>query len=179
MTEHLTYPPHEVWTLELDEVSLTGDDIMRELGRIPTCDDTLEYPHPNSARKAETSTNWGASGSFGEYVLDVSVNLMGGLGAVGVAALVQTIFSRIAKSSNLVLEPLSRNEAGQLLKSHLALHYGVSVEELTEQQSAMALDEGVVSFRFVTSDGTLYGGSVGALGESRCCTRVWRERPTA
>ncbi|MGW0668335.1 hypothetical protein [Streptomyces sp. NPDC002746] len=178
LADHLIYYPNEAWTLELDHQSLSGDDILNELQRIPTLDGELGIPHSNSIRGSQSQTNWGASGSFGEYVIDISVNIAGGIGAAGFAALVQTVFGRIAKHSPSPQQPLTPEEARNLLKSHLALHYGVPIEQLTETESTYSLDLSVTELSFLSTDGTEYGGSVGDAGETRRCTRVWRRAAT-
>lgn len=82
--------------------------------------------------------------------------------------------SKIKSRNDLPVARLSLDEARNLLKTHITLHYQVPGEELTEVESTNSLTNGVFDFTFVTPDATEYGGQVGGE-EPLQCTKVWRK----
>ncbi|WP_159031839.1 hypothetical protein [Streptomyces lydicus] len=176
-TEHLIYYPKEVWTLELDDNSMGGDAILDELRTIAFLDGALEIPASHVLRSSESQTNWGASGSFAEYLIEVSVNLAGGAGAAGLGVVVKSVFDRIQKRSSQERDPLTTEQARSLVKAHIALHYGIQTDSLVEKKSMHSLSDGVKEFTFASQDGVEFGGAIGGSDPARC-TRVWSSNPS-
>ncbi|MCZ1001470.1 hypothetical protein O1M63_30900 [Streptomyces mirabilis] len=160
--------------MEMGENNMGGDAILEELRSIAFLGGELEIPESHILSGREGQTNWGASGSFAEYLIDVSADVLSGAGAAGIGVLVHGVFSRIRARPDSPREPLSIHDARELLKSHISLHYGIPCEGLIEKQSSSSLTDGVKEFGFVAPDGTEFGGSVGGEDPLRC-TKVWRK----
>ncbi|MGW0833408.1 hypothetical protein [Streptomyces prunicolor] len=176
IAEHPTNYPTMVFTMEMGENSLGGDAILEELRNIAFLDGQLEFPEMHVVSGREGQTNWGASGSFGEYIIEISANILSTAGAAGVAFVTHKALSKIRGRNEASSGRLSLDEARSLLKTHITLHYQVPGEELTEVESTTSLVDGVFDFTFVASDATEYGGQVGGE-EPLQCTKVWRKSP--
>ncbi|NKI39733.1 hypothetical protein [Streptomyces physcomitrii] len=173
ITHDLLHYPSEVFTFETGRTELEGEEIRRELIRIASLDDEAEFPESYQVSGRESETNWGASGSLAEYTIDISANIVATLGAAGISLLVHRAFTRIRGASGHRHDPLTPEQARDLLAEHLLRHYGVAREQLTEQESELALADGLFTYRFLAPDGTEYGGSVSGDDPLRV-TRVWR-----
>jgi hypothetical protein len=180
MVKHLIYYPTEAWTLHLGEIHVNTDDIAKELQSIATLHGQEEYPVANSVRIRQSQTDWGASGSFGEYMIELSNNLGGGIGSVAAIAAIKAAMQKIKSWSSDPSDPesLTTSQACNLLKSHITLHYDVNHEELTETFSSASPGSGIQEFSFVAPNGTEYGGTVGELDGLPRCTRVWSKTAT-
>ncbi len=165
-----------VFTMEMGDNSFGGEEILEELRNIAFLDGQLEFPEMHVVSGREGQTNWGASGSFGEYIIEISANILSTAGAAGVAFVTHKALSKIKSRNDLPVARLSLDEARNLLKTHITLHYQVPGEELTEVESTNSLTNGVFDFTFVTPDATEYGGQVGGE-EPLQCTKVWRKSP--
>ncbi|MFD9518034.1 hypothetical protein [Streptomyces sp. NPDC059979] len=165
------------WTLELGELDAVGEEIVQELKRITTLDGKLPFPVSHQVTARESQTEWGASGSFGQYMLELSVNYGGGLGAVGTVEVIKAAFKaiRLRSSHPAEQDPLSSDDARALIRRHLSLHFEVPAEQLTESYCESSSNGQVHTFSFVAADGVEYGGTVGGPDEPDQCTKVWRK----
>ncbi|WP_371593202.1 hypothetical protein [Streptomyces virginiae] len=165
------------WTLEVGELDAAGEDVVRELKRITTLDGQLPIPVSHQVTARESQTEWGASGSFGQYMLELSVNYGGGLGAVATVEMIKVAFKaiRLRSSHPVEQEPLSADGARALIRRHLSLHFEVPVEQLTESYCESSTNGQIHTFSFTAADGVEYGGTVGGPDEPDQCTKVWRK----
>ncbi|MGW7330568.1 hypothetical protein ACWGIU_18635 [Streptomyces sp. NPDC054840] len=169
-------PPESAWTLELGEVDLTADEILHELHKITTLDGKLKYPHPNRLRSTENQHDWGASASFGEYLLEFSSDYGAGVGAAATFAAIQHAFRRISARSTHApsREPISIDEARQLLRDHLAVNFTTALDQLTEIEYSHDLESEMHKFTFALPSGERFGGTIGSGEGALRCTNVWR-----
>ncbi|MFJ2820714.1 hypothetical protein ACIO7M_06315 [Streptomyces toxytricini] len=176
--DHLIYYPEAVWTLEVGELDMTGQEIVAELRNITTLHGAREFPAENSISARESSLDWGASSSFGEYILELSISAVGGVGAVALGSALRTAFEKIRSHGHAPTTPrgpVDADEARRLLYSHIALHYGLKETQLTEISHTHSPADGVHEFSFTTDDGFEYGGVIGSPNEPLECTRVWKK----
>lgn len=175
--QHPAYFPDVAWTLELGELDAAGEEIVQELRRITTGYGQLAIPVPHQVTSRESQTEWGASGSFGQYMLELSVNYGGGLGAVATVAAIKSALKsiRLRSSHPNEPEPLSSADARTLIRRHLSMHFEVPTDQLTESYCESSSNGQVHTFSFVAADGVEYGGTVGGPDEPDQCTKVWRK----
>jgi hypothetical protein len=171
--------PIEVWTYEPGPLDIPQEDTFAELHRVATLNDTLEYPISNVISIKESSTNWGASGTFGEYVISVASGLTGGLGVVALVAATKSVFERVRNRAGSPPEQWELNveQAEHILKEHIERSYGISRDNLTPIESAVSPNSGQYEFTFSAPDGMGYGGVVSPVGGMPGCTKVWRKHP--
>lgn len=175
LVQHPVYYPSEVWTLEAGELDGSVDEIIEDLRKITTLDGALAVPAMNTITAREGQTNWGASGSLGEYILQVSSNLGGGVGSVAAVAAIKAALQRIKQRSrdDSLIGELTADQARSLVKSHIYLHYRVLADDLTEKYSSISME--AMEFSFTDPSGVEYGGATGAIMGVPRCTRVWRK----
>ncbi|MFK0253477.1 hypothetical protein [Streptomyces sp. NPDC090445] len=181
LVEYPIYYPETAWTLEVGELEITSGEILAELGEVATLHGQLKYPASHELKSRESQTSWGASGSFGEYLLDLSVNAGGGLGAIAFSAAIKITFDRIRARATYTpppRDPMTPDEARRLLASHISIHYGVSASQLIEKEHKHSPVEQIHEFSFTSPDGAEYGGIVGSPEDPLECTRVWRKSST-
>ncbi|MEU6677671.1 hypothetical protein [Streptomyces sp. NPDC046925] len=174
IAENPTHYPTAAFTMEMGENAFGGDEILEQLHKIASLDGKLEFPEMHQLSGRESQTNWGASGSFAEYVIEISANILSTAGAAGVGLLVHKAFSKIRARNDYHPEPLTLEAAQNLLKAHISLHYDIPHEELTEKESTSSLTDGAFTIVFFSPDGAEYGGSVGGEDPLQC-TKVWRK----
>lgn len=169
------YLPGECWTVEVNGAGIQGSGIIEEFERLVTLDGEERHAESHIITTRETRYEWGASGAMAEYMIAVSANLGGGIGAVAAVSAIKSAINRIKKRSGAQdsYAPIGAEQAQSIIKSHIALHYGVHPDQLAEIHSVFEPNNGVREFTFVSDDGTEYGGTMGELEGSPNCTRVW------
>ncbi|MEU3492186.1 hypothetical protein ABZ747_01665 [Kitasatospora cineracea] len=175
LTRQPAYYPREVWTLEFPEVELPAEQAEKDLSEIATLNGQLPNPVSHYLRVTRTRTSWGAAGSFGDFVIEVSAGILGGAGTVGLTAGVKTVVDKIKSRAHGVLAgtPLTHVQAADLVRSHIELHYSEPSASLVETESSIELDSGGYQFSFKAPSGLEYGGTVGEIAGTPSCTRVW------
>ncbi|WP_406187786.1 hypothetical protein [Streptomyces anulatus] len=175
LTSGLHRPPREAWTLSLIEIGVPVEGIKEDLATLTTLDGELDFPVSNSLSVQTSETNWGASGSFGEFILELSSDALGGAGGMGIGAGIGFLISKVKgrTQSAFPSQPLDRAQAAELVRTHIALHYTEVGEDLIEIASSLALDTGVHEFTFKSPSGREYGGTAGEISGAPTCTRVW------
>ncbi|MBW5481177.1 hypothetical protein [Streptomyces bambusae] len=167
--------PREAWTLSLIEIEVPVEGIKEDLTALTTLDGKHDFPVSNSLSVRTRETNWGASGSFGEFILDLSNEALGGASGVGIVAgigyLVAKVKGRIRDT--FPSQPIDRAQAAELVRTHIELHYAEPSAVLTEVASSTALDTGIHEFTFKSPSGREYGGTAGEIAGAPTCTKVW------
>ncbi|MFF7300277.1 hypothetical protein [Streptomyces sp. NPDC008265] len=165
------------WTLEVGELDAAGEYIVQELKRVTTLDGKLAVPVSHQVTARESQTEWGASGSFGQYMLELSVNYLGGLGAVGTVEAIKVAFKaiRLRSTNSPERDLLSPEDARALIRRHISLHFEMPADQLTESYCESSSGGRMHTFSFVAADGVEYGGTIGGPDEPDQCTKVWRK----
>ncbi|MFD3379221.1 MULTISPECIES: hypothetical protein [unclassified Streptomyces] len=168
-------PPHEAWTLSLIEIEVPVEGIKEDLTSLTTLNGTLDFPVSNSLSVQTRETNWGASGSFGEFILDLSTGALGGASGVGIATGIEYVVAKVKGRIQDVFpsQSIDRSQAAELVRTHIELHYTEPSGDLTEVASSTALDTGIHEFTFKSPSGREYGGTAGEISGAPTCTKVW------
>ena len=176
LTDHPTSEPDEVWVLSLDSFEMPADDIIKELENL-TWLRGAEYPVMSHISSRQGITNWGASSSFMEFVLEMSSNGMGGVTTVVVSEAVKALYSKLRRRSqgDHWGDVISEETAIAVAKQRIATQYDVEGDNLTLSRSET--DAANRSFHFIFShpDGRSFGAEVGILRDAPTCMRIWRQ----
>ncbi|MFI8080590.1 hypothetical protein ACIF6L_07370 [Kitasatospora sp. NPDC086009] len=175
LTDQLACYPREVWTLEFPEVELPAEQAESDLSEIATLSGQLPHPVSHRLRVTRVRTAWGAAGSYGDFIIEVSAGILGGAGTAGLTAGVRTVIDKIKSRAldGLNAVPLTRDQAAELVRTHIELHYSEPAATLVEAESVLAIETGGFEFSFKASTGLTYGGTVGEIAGTPSCTRVW------
>ncbi|MEU5689539.1 hypothetical protein DEJ48_18795 [Streptomyces venezuelae] len=176
LTDHPTSEPDEVWVLSLDSFEMPADDIIKELEAL-TWLRGAEYPAMSHISSRQGITNWGASSSFMEFVLEMSSNGMGGVTTVVVSEAVKALYSKLRRRSqgdhwgNVI----SEETAIAVAKQRIASQYDVEGDSLTLSRSETDAANHSFHFTFSHPDGRSFGAEVGILRDAPTCMRIWRQ----
>ncbi|MGA5498191.1 hypothetical protein ACPCSP_27965 [Streptomyces cinereoruber] len=176
LVEHPTYYPEEAWDLDLDLLDMVTEEVMEELAAISWAEGK-KYPNFNAVSAKTSQLNWGASGSFTEILMQVSVGAAGGAGGTAIHAAIKLVYEKLKSRSqgeswsNIP----SADEAARLAKSRLHQHYGVAADKLRVTGSNVDADAERYEIDFVHEDGRKFGAIVGAVKGIPSCTVVRME----
>ncbi|GHF80239.1 hypothetical protein [Streptomyces griseosporeus] len=174
IVSHPTAYPEEVWEVNLEHISMSTEEILDELSKIAWAEGG-EYPAHFVLRGQHGHHSWGASGSFGEFVLQLSSGMGGGLGVVAVQAAIKSTFEKIRKRAardsweNLATEEEAQNVARMKINSH----YDVALDDLTLVGSDVDAQAAKYAFNFRDAQGRSFGAEVMPLEGIVCCSRIW------
>ncbi|WP_128643420.1 hypothetical protein [Streptomyces sp. SS] len=176
LTDHPTSAPDEVWILSLDSFQMPADDVIKELEAL-TWLRGAEYPTMSRISSRQGITNWGASSSFIEFVLEMSSNGAGGVGTVVVAAAVKALYSKFRERSqgDHWGDVVPEETAIAVAKLRIASQYSVESESLTLSRSETDAANRSFTFTFNHPDGGSFGAEVGILKDAPTCMRIWRQ----
>jgi hypothetical protein len=176
--DDLGHYPDEVWDLDLDHLDMFTEEVIDELDAITWAEGEQAPSHSTvSARTGQH--NWGASGSYSEIIMQVSMGTAGGAGATAIAAAVKMVYEKLkSRSQGDSWRRLpSTEEAAGLARSRIHQHYDVAIDKLTVIRSSVDAEAQRYDLEFIHEDGRKFGGTVGAITGMPSCTRVWAEQP--
>ncbi|MET9460523.1 hypothetical protein ABZY05_36480 [Streptomyces canus] len=172
---HPTAYPEEVWEVDLEHVDMSTEEILEELSRIAWAEGG-KYPANFVLSGRHGHHSWGASGSFAEFVIQMSSGMGGGLGVLAVQAAIKGAFEKIRKRAtrdsweNLASEEEARN----LARMKIHAHYDIPLEDLALTGSQADASTATYAFSF-TGLGKKFGAQVTTLEGITCCTKVWMQ----
>ncbi|MEU6293482.1 hypothetical protein [Streptomyces sp. NPDC046988] len=172
--DDLGYYPDEVWDLGLDHLDMFTEEVIDALSVIPWAEGN-DAPSHSSVTARTGQHNWGASGSFSEIVMQVSLGTAGGVGAAAITEAIKATYQKLksrAQGDSWRSMP-SAEDAARLARSRIYRHYDVAVEKLTVVRSTVDAEAQRYDFEFSHEDGRRFGATVGALAGTPSCTRVW------
>ncbi|WP_330297758.1 hypothetical protein [Streptomyces sp. NBC_00503] len=176
ITDHPTSEPDEVWVLSLSSFQMSADDVIKELQAL-TWLRGAEYPAMSQISSRQGITNWGASSSSIEFVLEMSSNGAGGVATVVVSGAVKALYAKFRERSqgDRWGSMVSEETAAAVAKQRIASQYSVEGDSLTLSRSET--DAATRSFHFAFShpDGRSFGAEVGIVKEAPTCMRIWRQ----
>ncbi|MFD4117093.1 hypothetical protein ACFWSJ_27035 [Streptomyces niveus] len=168
--------PVEVWDLELDHLDMFTEEVIDALNAISWAEGN-EFPSHSSVSARTAQHNWGASGSFSEIVMQLSLGTAGGVGATAITAAIKATYEKLrgrAQGDPWQSMP-STEDAVRLARSRIHRHYDVDVEKLTVVRSNIDSETQRYDLEFSHEDGRKFGATVGAMTGLPSCTRVWVE----
>ncbi|WP_327375416.1 hypothetical protein OG393_16545 [Streptomyces sp. NBC_01216] len=176
LTEHPTSEPDQVWVLSLDTFQMPADDVIKELEAL-TWLPGAEYPVMSHISARQGVTNWGASSSFMEFVLEMSSSGLGGVATLAVSAAVKELYSKLRGRSqgDHWGDVISEETAVAVAKQRIASQYGVEGDSLTLSRSETDAANRSFHFAFSHPDGRSFGAEVGILKDAPTCMRIWRQ----
>ncbi|MEU3952835.1 hypothetical protein AB0F45_11000 [Streptomyces achromogenes] len=176
LTDHPTSEPDEVWVLSLDSFEMPADDVIKELEALTWLRGT-EYPAMSHISSRQAITNWGASSSFMEFILEMSSNGMGGIATVVVSEAVKALYSKLRERSqgDHWGDAVSEETAIAVAKQRIASQYSVEGDSLTLSRSETDAENRRFHFAFSHPDGRSFGAEVGLLKDAPTCMRIWRQ----
>ncbi|MFI1923437.1 hypothetical protein [Streptomyces sp. NPDC020377] len=179
LTDHPTSAPDEVWILSLDGFQMPSEDVIKELlslTHLPGGD----YPVMSHIGSRQGITNWGASSSFVEFILEMSSSGLGGVGTVAVAAAIKSRYAKFRDRSrgDHWGDMISEETALELARMRIAAQYDVDRESLRLSRSETDAASQRFEFTFNHPDGRSFGAEIGILRRAPTCTRIWRQVAT-
>lgn len=176
LVEDLAFYPQEVWDLGLTQLDMLTEEIVAEFDAI-TWAGGSEYPDHSAISAKLGRLEWGASGSFGEFALDVATGSAGGVGAVATVAAIKAMFEKLkGRSQRESWDDVPTEDRAILLtKSRIHRHYGVAEDKLTVVRSDVDTLASRYDLEFLHEDGRKFGATVGAIAGIATCTRIWSE----
>ncbi|MFG2825516.1 hypothetical protein ACGFX4_39580 [Kitasatospora sp. NPDC048365] len=171
---HVRYYPREAWTLRIFDAEVDSDTIREELSKVASLDGSLACPVANSFKAVERRTDWGASSTFAEYMIEVSQGILSNGGSAVVGAAVTMAFNRIKKRTGAQdsRASLTMEGAADLVRRDIERLYDEPTNSLTITASSFTAETNVYEFTLTGTAGT-YRGTVGELEEQPACTHVW------
>ncbi|MFJ3580972.1 hypothetical protein ACIPPS_01875 [Streptomyces sp. NPDC090127] len=176
LMDHPTSEPDEVWILSVDSFEMATEEVIKELQALTWLPDA-EYPLMSHISVRHGITNWGASSTFAEFVLEMGAGGLGGVEAVAVTAAIRSLYGKFRGRSqgdhwgDMIPEDTAAAEA----KRRIAAQYEVEAETLTLSRSETDAANKTFDFTFTHSDGRSFGAQVGVLRDSPTCMRIWRQ----
>ncbi|MFJ3761113.1 hypothetical protein [Streptomyces sp. NPDC090080] len=176
LTIDLSHYPYEVWDLALQHLDMFTEEIIDELGTIPWAEGKA-YPQHSTVSAKTGEHNWGASGSFSEIIMQVSMNAGGGVGAVALTAAIKSVYGKLKSRSHgdARRSVASLDEAARIARSSLYRYYDVAADRLTVVRSSVDVETQRYELEFRHMDGRRFGAVVGAVTGMPSSTRVWVE----
>ncbi|MCX4819963.1 hypothetical protein OG883_08605 [Streptomyces sp. NBC_01142] len=168
--------PDEVWILTLDEFQMPAEEVIKELQSL-TWLPGAEYPLMSNISTRQGITNWGASSSFSEFILQMGAGGLGGVQAAAVTTGVSALYGKFRDRSrgDHWGDVISEETALAVAKTHIASQYGVAANSLTLLRSETDAANKSFEFAFNHPDGRSFGAEVGVIKDSPTCMRIWRQ----
>ncbi|MFE7515625.1 hypothetical protein ACFU8I_31035 [Streptomyces sp. NPDC057540] len=176
LTDHPALDPDEVWIFSLDSFDMPADDVIKELEAL-TWLRGAQYPAMSQISSRQGITNWGASSSFMEFVLEMSSNGAGGVATVVVSEAVKALYSKLRGRSrgDHWEDVVSEETAIAVAKRRITSQYNVEGDSLTLSRSETDAANRSFHFTFSHPDGRSFGAEVGILKDAPTCMRIWRQ----